>query len=77
MDGFSLTMSVTVIANMIAEKKTNDQLELLVAVLNQLADTLDTLCANRELLEGDAQEDKDDSDDESGIGSPKSTSDDS
>lgn len=43
------TFSVTLLANAIADKLDNDQLELLAVILNQLGDTLATIVIQRNI----------------------------
>ena len=56
MNACELTASVTALANALACRLTNDELELLGVVLTQLGDTLFTIIAHRSIC--DAQNDK-------------------
>ena len=49
MNPCELTASITAIANALACRLTTDQLNLLGAILTQLADTLRTLAAHRSI----------------------------
>lgn len=51
MNPCELTASVTALANMLAGKMNNDELNLWGAVLTQLGDTLTTIAAQRSLCE--------------------------
>lgn len=51
MNSCELTASITAAANAIACQLTNDELSLLGAVLTQLADTLFTISAQRNLFQ--------------------------
>lgn len=49
MNPCELTASITAIANLLAQKLTSDELNLLGSILTQLADTLLTISAHRDL----------------------------
>lgn len=56
MNPCELTASITAIANALACKLTEDELNLLGAILTQLADTLYTIAAQRGLCSRDTKQ---------------------
>lgn len=56
MDPCELTASITAIANALACRLTEDELNLLGAILTQLADTLYTIAAQRGICSRDAKQ---------------------
>lgn len=51
MDACQLTAAVTALANVLAQRLSNEEAALLATVLTQLGDTLATIAAQRELYE--------------------------
>lgn len=51
MDACQLTAAVTALANVLAQRLSDEEAALLAAVLTQLGDTLATIAAQRELYE--------------------------
>ncbi|MGN0517149.1 MAG: DUF6774 domain-containing protein [Acutalibacteraceae bacterium] len=55
MNSCELTASITAVANLLACKLTDDELELLGAILTQLADTLFTIATQRSICCGNSK----------------------
>lgn len=49
MNACELTLSITLLANAIASKVTDDELELLAVIFTQLGDTLTTISVQRSI----------------------------
>lgn len=58
MDSCELTASITAVANMLACNLTQNELNLMSAVLSQLGDTLATIAAHRSICEAQKEQTK-------------------
>ena len=57
MNSLELTSAITVLANAIACKLTNDEITILANILDQLSDTLSTVATHRALCEERTEKD--------------------
>lgn len=56
MNSLELTSAITALANALACKLTNDEINLLATILDQLSDTLSTIATHRSLCKESAED---------------------